>query len=230
MKPKPAPKKASAKTGPWRAAYWATSTFEFTPAQSLAILTAIPHKQLRRPSTIAEITALVRDALDYIDLIETKPPDKTVRQQLTLLENQANKLLSTLDSLSSPTTQFLDRFAYNRHIFIADFRTQTSGFLSSVREAKAQRLWHKSAQGGRPRNKRLRHITAMLVHWWHTHLGELPDSYHHGSSDARDDYSGHFHAFAALIISPLFGDRGLDAVIERSVAEYRHLMEQGGKE
>jgi hypothetical protein len=134
MKNNPTPKKATAEiTKPWPAAYWENNTCTFKPAQALAIKGAIPesHQHLW-PSILDAITHIVRRVLAYVYHIQAKPPDKTVRQQLTLLENQSNKLLHTLHALHSPTRQFLDRFTLNHHIAISDFTTQTSRFLTAV--------------------------------------------------------------------------------------------------
>ena len=86
---------------PWHSTYWEGEHFDFTftPQQALTILETIPDARLRLPSTIDTITERVRAVLAFIENIQAKPPDKTVQQQLTLLENQTNKLKHPLDAL-----------------------------------------------------------------------------------------------------------------------------------
>jgi hypothetical protein len=69
-------------------------------------------------------------------------------------------------------------------------------------------------------------LTSELVWWWHAHIGELPTSYH---DEANNGYRGDFHQFAVAIMTPVLGARGLDAIIERVVAEFRQDMEQAEK-
>jgi hypothetical protein len=226
MKTKPALKKTKAKAPrPWDYTYWEGKHFDFTftPQQALTILETIPDARLRLSSTIDTITERVRAVIAFIENIQAKPPDKTVRQQLTLLENQTNKLKHTLDALHGPTTAFLDRFT---RLSVSDFTTDTSLFLTAIRQAKAQRLWHKEAKGGRPRNKKMRYMTGELVFWWDVHIS-MPESSHDHESD---EYAGDFHHFAVAVVTASgLGAHGLDAVIERVVASYREAMEQAEK-
>lgn len=225
MKQLPAQRKSKTAKPPWIEAYWEgeflplLSFQEYTPRQAMGILETIPRRELRQPGTVEDLKNVMRTALEFAHFLRPKPKNKEVTRQLTLLFRQSNKLLSTLASLHGPTLNALE---YGTDAFLPELQLKLSHLRMLADQAKTRRLSSKEAKGGHPRNLAMRHLTWQLIYWWDAHIG-APDC----SRDAiHGVYQGAFYHFAVSVLTPILGDRGLDAIIERVVSEWRRTIQQ----
>lgn len=209
---------------PWRAAYWEGEirafhdTTPYTTNQKDAICKTIPKADLRTDAVLGDVYNTLLSALGHVEYISTKPLDRTMLQQLTPLETQVKKVIKNLDGLHAPTEQLLNRVAFHDGQSAREVREQMLTFLRMIQLAKNQRKLHKAAKGGRPKNLRIRSLVWQLVYWWDARIG-TPDCTRNDS--AHEGYTGAFYEFAVAAITPLAGDRGLDAAIERIVHDWQ---------
>jgi hypothetical protein len=219
-------KKKTPRKKPWRTGFWDENdeirpVFTYGKLQKQEILNVLPDgvepgEALEKFEEYAR--ALQRQAEHELE----KPLPRTIREQLTKLERHTRTLLDTLNELHSPTRQVLNGKppVLPLRTLIGQLQTlhTRAGWLCAARKQPGVGRPKKTTT--RPKNMRMRWFVERLITWWTTYLPDSPlVSYH---NDVTDNYDGDFHALAVATIIPVFGRRGLDAIIERMVHAWNH--------